>query len=126
MPFEWAEYLRLAEELAERQNDEAALRSAVSRAYYAAYCKACAYLNEKNIAVPHGEGSHDRVWNSFINLPGRTHTSIQGNGDRLKRRRVIADYKEQEAISTQDAKSAVTTSKNILTWLDQVSGQRTS
>lgn len=126
MPFDWAEYLRLAEELAQRQNDEAAFRSAVSRAYYAAYCQACAYLNQKNIPIPQGEGSHDRVWKSFASLPGRTHTGIQTNGDRLKRKRVLADYQGLTAVSAQDAQGAVLTSKNILGWLAQVSGQGTT
>lgn len=126
MPFDWAEYLRLAEELALRHDDEAARRSAISRAYYAAYCQACAYLNQKEVPIPHGEGSHDRVWRSFINLPGRTHSGIQANGDRLKRKRVLADYNAQAVTSVQDVTSAIQVSKNILGWIAQVSGQSTS
>ena len=42
MSFEWADYLKLAAALAEEPDslgpEEAALRSAASRAYYAAFC----------------------------------------------------------------------------------------
>lgn len=44
MSFDWADYLSLAEELAQKPNDmpnkEAATRAAISRAYYAAFKKA--------------------------------------------------------------------------------------
>ncbi|MGE0133149.1 MAG: hypothetical protein AB7U82_34160 [Blastocatellales bacterium] len=123
MAFDWAEYLRLAKELAQRQDDEAAHRSAISRAYYAAYCRACAYLNQKNIPIPQGEGSHDRVWKSFKDLPGRTHSGIHNNGDRLKRKRVQADYYQQDSVSAKDAAGAVAVSTIILGYLAQVSGQ---
>lgn len=125
MPFDWAEYLRLAEELAQRPDDEAAHRSAVSRAYYAAFCRACAHLIQQNIPVSQGDGSHKRIWESFSSL-GRTYSGVQNNGDRLLRRRVVADYRDDQTVSPQDAKSAVGTSKNILTWLDQLSSKSTA
>jgi hypothetical protein len=39
MPFDWFEYLQLADELGERA-EEGALRSAISRAYYYVYHQA--------------------------------------------------------------------------------------
>jgi hypothetical protein len=33
MNFDWSEYLRLARELADQRGDEAAMRTAISRAY---------------------------------------------------------------------------------------------
>lgn len=129
MAFAWADYLRLAEELAQRPDDEAAHRSAVSRAYYAAFGRACAHLTQQNIPVSQGDGSHKRVWESFSRL-GRTYRSVQHNGDRLLRRRIVADYwadyRNDQPISPQDAASAVNTSKNILLWLDQLSGSSPS
>jgi len=40
MNFCWKNYFSLAKELAEATEDEACLRSAISRAYYAAFCNA--------------------------------------------------------------------------------------
>ena len=50
MGFEWSKYLELAEELVQL-DDEAALRSAVSRAYYAVYGKARGHLQNKGITI---------------------------------------------------------------------------
>jgi uncharacterized protein (UPF0332 family) len=48
MMFDWSDYLDLANELAgdiaSQTTEEAKLRSSVSRAYYAAFCKARNYL----------------------------------------------------------------------------------
>jgi hypothetical protein len=65
MSFHWAEYLELARFL-ERQADgvsrEAALRCAVSRAYYAAFCHARNYARDRLSFRPRGDGSdHGRV-----------------------------------------------------------------
>ncbi len=49
--FVWTDYLVLAERLAARDADEAALRTAISRAYYAAYHRASTYVRA-NILVP--------------------------------------------------------------------------
>ena len=36
-PFDWSEFLTVAEELARRTDDEVALRTAIGRAYYATF-----------------------------------------------------------------------------------------
>jgi hypothetical protein len=46
MPFDWKEYLSLAKELA-KCNDEAALRFAISPAYYAAFCIVRNHLRQR-------------------------------------------------------------------------------
>ena len=52
MSFDWSEYLTLAQELTSASTSspiqEAHLRAAVSRAYYAAFCKARNYLHNKD------------------------------------------------------------------------------
>ena len=45
MKFDWEEYFNLAKELA-GTTEEAKLRSAVSRAYYSAFCLARNYLRD--------------------------------------------------------------------------------
>jgi hypothetical protein len=48
--FCWRNYLNLAKELAKTTDDEAYLRSSISRAYYAAFCNARNFMinNDKN------------------------------------------------------------------------------
>ena len=48
MAFDWTEYLTLAQELVQRE-EEACLRSAISRAYYAAFGKARERLEQEAI-----------------------------------------------------------------------------
>ena len=70
MSFDWADYLQLAEALARNPAlpgpEEAALRSAISRAYYATYCSA------RDLAAGRGEltltrlsSDHARVIDHF-------------------------------------------------------------
>jgi len=51
MSFDWSEYLSVAQELASgantSANKEAKLRSAISRAYYAAFILARSYLRDR-------------------------------------------------------------------------------
>lgn len=119
MPFDWTEYLRLAEELAQRRQDEAALRSAVSRAYYASLCEARKHLLQKGVAISEDENSHQAVWNAFLNK-GRTHAAIHTNGDRLRRWRVLADYREEVRSLPDLTENAIKTSRNVLNWLDRL------
>jgi len=61
--FRWAEYLVLAQELA-KKHGEAATRSAISRAYYAAYHTAKRHRGSKS-AMATRSGSHGDVWRAL-------------------------------------------------------------
>ena len=61
--FDWRDYLHLAERLSARQSDEAAHRTAISRAYYAAYHVAAAYARRTGLLL--GRHTHERVWEAF-------------------------------------------------------------
>ena len=87
--FDWANYLTFAEELAKR-SDEAALRSAISRAYYSAYCKARNRLGESGIAVR--TNSHKWLWDYFRRSGNGEIRRLGLNGDRLRMARNRADY----------------------------------
>lgn len=63
MTFDWTEFLKLARELQERADDadlpfapEAAKRTAVSRAYYAAFCHARNYAEKGLASSLRGQG----------------------------------------------------------------------
>jgi hypothetical protein len=60
--FQWDEYLALAKELSQK-GGEAATRSAISRAYYAAYHAARRHRACRNALAT--RGSHGDVWNTL-------------------------------------------------------------
>jgi uncharacterized protein (UPF0332 family) len=97
MSFDWSEYLGLAQELAGQTvspaSQEAKLRAAISRAYYAAFCKARNHLRDhEGHAIPRGGGAHKYVRDQFKNNPDRLRSQIGHNLDRLRRHRNMVDY----------------------------------
>jgi hypothetical protein len=93
MPFDWTNYLILAEDLAEKP-DEASKRTAISRAYYFVYNIA----SDRDLAnggrFPGGESSHHWCWNKYQKGPDPTCIQLGINGQRMKARREWADYKK--------------------------------
>jgi uncharacterized protein (UPF0332 family) len=119
MGFEWSKYLELAEELAQR-DDEAALRSAVSRAYYAVYGKARSHLQYKGIAISNAVNGHEAVWNAFKESGGRTSTGIGINGDRLRRQRNVTDYENVVKNLSNLAQGSIKLAKNVMSYLENL------
>jgi uncharacterized protein (UPF0332 family) len=90
--FDWHDYLHLADRLA-LVGDEAEQRSAISRAYYAVYHAASAFVRARSL-VPSGRRlTHDLVWNALISDPNPDRANAGVRGDRLKRSRHDADYR---------------------------------
>jgi uncharacterized protein (UPF0332 family) len=97
MSFDWLEYLSLAHELVSLStgapSQEARLRSAISRAYYAAFKMAFAYLRARDISIVFGKTDiHTYVLEKFKYSPDRAHREVGVNLDRLRRERNKADY----------------------------------
>jgi uncharacterized protein (UPF0332 family) len=97
MSFEWADYLDLARELAGQpavpSTPEAKRRSAISRAYYAAFCKARNHLRDKQgLFIPRTGEAHRIVWRHFRNSPDKLRKGIGENLRRLLHDRRQADY----------------------------------
>lgn len=98
MIFDWSDYLHLAEDLAGRAvvppSQEAKLRSAISRAYYAAFCKARNFLRDKkgDTRIPSGGEAHRYVRNRFKTSGDKSYKSIGANLNRLRLDRGKADY----------------------------------
>src|SRR6266536_662971 len=70
MSFDWSEYLTLAQELTSASTSspiqEAHLRAAISRAYYAAFCKARNYLlNKDGYVTPRNTNAHQDIITKF-------------------------------------------------------------
>ena len=120
MPFNWQNYLNLARELAQRP-DEAAQRSAISRAYYAAFCSVRVHLEEKGVFISTmGQDSHTLVWKEFQNK-GKTETAIYQNGHRLKNRRKQADYDHTVDKLPDVVTVALHEAETIFHWLTKLS-----
>ena len=92
MSFDWNNYLSLAEELADR-TDEASKRTAISRAYYCVFNLAFAHAVTTAGPKPWNEPSHSWCWKVYESTPDDSCRKLGIEGDRMKRRRVDADYK---------------------------------
>jgi len=92
--FDWNEYLTLAPELRLKQS-EAALRSSISRAYYAAFCTALHRLHPSGSEV-FSRDSHASLWQEY-RRQGRAFSHIGVRGDRIRKDRQ-AVLQEAESI----------------------------
>src|SRR6266487_2803711 len=97
MSFDWSEYLDLAEELAgaapvNTPSAEARQRSAISRAYYAAFHICLAKLGSR---IPAYENSHLRVVEYYRHNQNQTYKEIGTRLNRLLADRRLADYQDE-------------------------------
>ncbi|MCA9862519.1 MAG: HEPN domain-containing protein [Thermomicrobiales bacterium] len=93
MSFAWHEFADLAEWLTELRSDEASQRTAINRAYYAAYHAASAFVRTHEMCSPDLHLSHQLVWR-LIRESGMRHSiEIANLGYDLKDARVWADYR---------------------------------
>jgi uncharacterized protein (UPF0332 family) len=112
MSFDWSEYLNLARNLAGQTttppNQEAALRSAISRAYYAAFCMARNHLRDREnvLNIPLDGRAHQDVPNTFLQSRNRVRRSVGTDLKRLRTDRVQADYYDVFGISTNISRKA--------------------
>lgn len=83
---------------AEHAPTEAALRTAVSRAYYAAFHFARSYLEGEGRLLNSKVESHGSVWDAFFQ-PGKERT-IQAKGQTLHKARKMADYESGQPVPT--------------------------
>jgi uncharacterized protein (UPF0332 family) len=92
MSFDWNHFLDVAKTLA-KAPDEASQRSAISRAYYAAFNTAKRYLAHarSDLRIPRHGDAHELVW-ATLREGSRQEMSAGAHGFRLKKQRKIADY----------------------------------
>ena len=99
MNFDWSQYFVLAQELAGQPSqppgEEARLRSAVGRAYYAAFCTARNHLRDKEgHSIPSSARAHECVIKAFKKGPDTQRCEIGENLARLREHRNKAEYKD--------------------------------
>lgn len=108
---DWAGYLALAERLSHEQ-EEASLRSAVSRAYYSAYNTARQQVCAKEPMFSFRDDDHWKVWEWYSKQPGRG-AQVQTIGQALRSLRNRADY-DRLSNYKAEAESAVRKAKQLL------------
>lgn len=92
--FEWEAFLDVARELARQTDNEAAQRSAISRAYCAVLGLAHEQVIEAGWTLPRGS-IHHHVWRAYGDAPDQRRKDISDLGFFLRNRRNEADYRRQ-------------------------------
>lgn len=125
-PFDWEEFLELAEELVGPRGDAGAARTAISRAYDAAFHRAREHGSRLGMRLTRTGEDQVLVWDWFLrsgtaNPLGR----IGADGRWLRRARRGADY---DAVSypqlSREAQTAVDLARRILADLDRLRSLR--
>ena len=125
MTFRFAELLPVAEELAGRSEAvEAHHRTAVGRAYYAAYHSAQRTWSHRSgvLARVDGRGSRHRAFHGALVADAgwrETGRALQ----RLYRVRLIADYDPDHHVNAGQAAEAIRDARAVLKWLHGCRGR---
>ena len=92
--FDWPDYLALASKLT--GGDEASQRTAISRAYYAAFHAARRHVQHAHpdVRLPRHGGVHDEVWRA-LEGGSREERSAAFSGRRLKDKRCCRGTRRQ-------------------------------
>jgi uncharacterized protein (UPF0332 family) len=115
MSFDWLEYFEIARELGQRPQ-EAAKRTAVSRAYYSAYQLASASLRHNNVRTyPRDERkSHLKIWNAYTQSTKIPCRKIGNEGLKLKEERRDADYDADSTFNDRRVEQCISKAGTIL------------
>jgi hypothetical protein len=91
MPFDWNNFLTLAKDLTEGQ-DDASKRTAINRAYYCVFNLAFDRAVSAGCQYPGGEGRHRWCWRKYSETPDPSCRRLGVNGGRMAALRVRVDY----------------------------------
>ena len=114
MSFDWKTNIYLAEDLL-NQTEESYFRSAVSRAYYGAFCIARNVIGFKDST---GANIHWEVINEYRSSSDKNERNIGRILDKLRRARNNADYNEDKPVTKDIAERSVISAKYILTSME--------
>jgi uncharacterized protein (UPF0332 family) len=111
-------FLAVAQRLA-RGSDEADWRSAISRAYYAAFHVGRDLLQQLGFNPPRSEAAHAYVWLRLSNS-GDTEAVKAGRGlNDLRGERNDADYREKPKVIQTRAEDVVRLAEEVISILDK-------
>lgn len=118
--FEWRHLLTLAEQLSREFDNEAALRSAISRAYYAVFALARRRLSHHGCWAV-ARDPHKRVWATYRDSTEVQCQDIGHRGFNLLDRRKRADYDDWiGGVPAKQAAQALDVAREILDLLDSL------
>ncbi len=100
---------------------EAAWRSAISRAYYAAFHVARQLLEDLGFRVPFGEQAHAYLWLRLYNCGDPQVRLVGRRLNDLRRERNWADYDLQRTVRQAHAAGQVQLAEQIIQSLDAIS-----
>ena len=104
---------------------EADWRSAISRAYYAAFHKARRFLRHNGFDVPRAEQAHAYLW---LRLSNSQHPDVVDSGQSLndlRRTRNRADYDMDVAVVPADGFDGIQVAADIIQLLDDLGKEAT-
>lgn len=114
------EFLSLAEQYVQGQA-EADWRSAVSRAYYAAFHVAREFMSDLGFATPRADQAHAFLWRRLGNC-GHVPLTLAGSRlNQLRGERNRADYDLNLNLAWKDAQAAVKSASLIIATLQSLS-----
>lgn len=126
MAFNWQDYIQFSEELITNRNDEASMRSAISRAYYGAFGSIKSYcISEFSISSKENKGPeiHQKIIERLKTSKNKLEFSTGNFLSNLRDDRNKADYDSTPtpAISKPLAFKALSNSKAVISNLKQLS-----
>jgi hypothetical protein len=105
-PFDFRTFLDVAEDLASR-NDQVALRTALSRSYYAVF-RVSRQALPSTLQTHIGQGRvHRETWNRYTASSHQPCRQIGGIGLRLRRLRELADYEANVSFTPERVRWAL-------------------
>ena len=122
--FDWLQYHNLAKErlgmIHEPVSEEAKQRSAISRAYYAAFNIAAEYIlaSEGESALPAGVAQHEAVQRHFSIRKDGVSRKIADDFGYLRTERNKADYKINARIAPATSREAVRRAGEVIRQID--------
>ncbi|UQA57776.1 hypothetical protein [Polyangium aurulentum] len=123
--FDWTLYLKLAERLYASAADEADLRSAVSRAYYAAFNEARQYVRREfpEVFIDKDAAAHGKVWDTLASK-GRSREEVETGrrGNMLRRDRNKADYDGTVPVKHNQVRLVIRQANDIIDALYRTGG----
>ncbi|WP_449416562.1 HEPN domain-containing protein [Phormidium nigroviride] len=125
MTFNWSQYLTLAKELIGQSpspaSEEAKRRSAISRAYYAAFISARNYLQEREgYSIPKTVDAHKYVREQFKQSADPVRQDIGRKLEMLRKDRNQSDYKNTVSELLRKSKIAVKRSQQVISKLSNL------
>ncbi len=125
MSFDWSQYFNLAKELGGEPGipatEEARLRSAISRAYYAVFIQARNYmLFHDNHIIPANVNPHGYVQVQFVTSSNRLRREIGKRLYSLRQARNRADYADNFNNLITTTRKSLRAAEEILTYLSRL------